>query len=46
LLSLSDGLPLDYSLRRGQNDGEVHTGGILMALSSPYSAYEKLKKYS
>uniref|UniRef100_A0A915N5T7 Myo-inositol monophosphatase A3 n=1 Tax=Meloidogyne javanica TaxID=6303 RepID=A0A915N5T7_MELJA len=48
LLSLVDGLPIDYSvkLKNNVNIGEriqfdpVHKGGILMALDAPYSFYE------
>jgi hypothetical protein len=44
LISLSDGSALDYSIGRdGIATGQVHAGGILAALSSPYSLYERLR---
>nr|CAD2192122.1 unnamed protein product [Meloidogyne enterolobii] len=52
LLSLVDGLPIDYSvkLKNNVNIGErikldhIHKGGILMALDAPYSFYERFKR--
>uniref|UniRef100_A0A1I8BYA2 inositol-phosphate phosphatase n=1 Tax=Meloidogyne hapla TaxID=6305 RepID=A0A1I8BYA2_MELHA len=53
LLSLGDGLPVDYSVKFNEHFGKsgenikfdpIHKDGILMALDAPYSSYERLKR--